>query len=615
MRRLTEPFVRGRLRSHYRHSPPPYTISTRSTTRSALYTDLAESLPASISPPSKDAVSTLVVEAFPDARWETSPADGRTQFVRGLVARDGHEPAVAATSAGALGASLGPPSGSRHRYTQSCGLADLAEIAERTRSDGHQLRSMRPPASPSKTSSSSNNNGAATPRRTALDELAAAAALSERSPMSKKGRQIEPEDDLDPSLSNNETSHPAKKRRTSSARSTVVSPGPSNAGSQSWDASGWRQQPQSFDRSMGIPEDGHADTSGEQEPDAEDADMEDPASARHGSHRDDAHGGIRIVDPSLEPLNLPPLIPSARTGRGGGAGSSHHSASVSSTHASPASIVSNLVPAGCQPGPYPSNGSQHGNGSIGMVLGHSRSASNISATGSMSSAMYQRNGVYTNPMATQEGYGMMDPPPTPPPAPSTRKGKGRASRKSMPSTPAGANASAVSSASASSRMMNETPGQPGAYPLHSPPSYANGPPVDDGVQHQKPNFTYHELITHEIKRSPQGRLQLSEIYKRISERYPYFKLGDPGWQNSIRHNLSLKWVCQDAIAANRGLNPTPPLTENALSASTALPRASSTSRARADGGPTRPRPSTVAAQAARARTAAGPASTAREPRL
>jgi hypothetical protein len=64
--------------------------------------------------------------------------------------------------------------------------------------------------------------------------------------------------------------------------------------------------------------------------------------------------------------------------------------------------------------------------------------------------------------------------------------------------------------------------------------------TDPNIKHYKPNFTYHELITHEIKRSSEGRLQLSEIYRRISERYPFFKLGEPGWQNSIRHNLSLK---------------------------------------------------------------------------
>lgn len=64
--------------------------------------------------------------------------------------------------------------------------------------------------------------------------------------------------------------------------------------------------------------------------------------------------------------------------------------------------------------------------------------------------------------------------------------------------------------------------------------------TDPTIKHYKPNFTYHELITHEIKRSSEGRLQLSEIYKRIADRYPYFKLGEPGWQNSIRHNLSLK---------------------------------------------------------------------------
>ena len=42
-----------------------------------------------------------------------------------------------------------------------------------------------------------------------------------------------------------------------------------------------------------------------------------------------------------------------------------------------------------------------------------------------------------------------------------------------------------------------------------------------------------------IMSSPSKRMQLSEIYQWISEKYPYFKLKERSWRNSVRHNLSL----------------------------------------------------------------------------
>lgn len=60
----------------------------------------------------------------------------------------------------------------------------------------------------------------------------------------------------------------------------------------------------------------------------------------------------------------------------------------------------------------------------------------------------------------------------------------------------------------------------------------------------KPPYPYHELIRHAIEQAPDRRLQLNQIYASISERFPFFKTLDEkktaGWQNSIRHNLSLK---------------------------------------------------------------------------
>ncbi|GAA5895958.1 hypothetical protein JCM6882_005571 [Rhodosporidiobolus microsporus] len=108
---------------------------------------------------------------------------------------------------------------------------------------------------------------------------------------------------------------------------------------------------------------------------------------------------------------------------------------------------------------------------------------------------------------------------------------GAASPDAPPSPALGADTDRLTTAPSKPRP---SPYTPAAHPAGAP--LPDAAPADDLMA--KPPYTYASLIAQAVQAADGGKLTLHQVYDWVVAKWPYFKENQPGWQSSIRHNLT-----------------------------------------------------------------------------
>ena len=76
---------------------------------------------------------------------------------------------------------------------------------------------------------------------------------------------------------------------------------------------------------------------------------------------------------------------------------------------------------------------------------------------------------------------------------------------------------------------------------HNPENLSEfvNPEPNDSNDLKKPKMSYAELIKESLMKNPDVKLTSTDIYKSISASYPYYKMENKDWKNSIRHCLTI----------------------------------------------------------------------------